>query len=198
METLIISPELVGHKVRNAARPEWGTGVVLRVQAASLNGECVHRISIQFANGHHVLMAPPARLIAPTPEPQRSAGWLENLGKTTLDDRLRSLPPSVVKMLGSPRARLAALIPYYAFEEESESLLRWAREQTGVRDPLSQWTRDELSAAWQHFCAERDAHFRAVAASLKLKEGDGELRAFVDEIPENARDAVRAALRMPV
>ena len=198
MEELKIGMDLIGRRVRNAARPEWGDGTVLRIEPAQVAGCCVQRLSIQFAVGHRVLVSPPARLVAAIPEPERRAGWLEGLGKTTMDDRLRRLPENVTQVLGSPRERLAAVLPFFELTEQSDSLLNWARRQIGVSDPLSHWTRDELLVAWQHFCGERDAHFRGLAALLKRKEGVTGLQDFIDRIPDAARAAALAALRAPI
>jgi hypothetical protein len=198
MGELRVGPHLVGVKVKNAARPEWGAGTVLRVQPVEVGVRKTFRVSVQFATGHRTLLVPPARLVTPEREPQRESGWLAGLGKNTLDDRLRALPQQVVEVLGTPRERLSAVIPLYALRPESESLLRWAREQTGVSDPLTCWTRDELLVAFQDFCAQRDAHLRHVAALLKRSEGGTALAEAIASIPEPLRSEVRAALQAPI
>lgn len=198
MDTIDISESLVGGTVANAARPEWGPGKVLRVQAAVYEGKPAHRVSVQFGVGHRTLLVPPARLIAPIDEPQRAAGWLAYAGKETLDDRLRALPESAVEVLGSLEDRLAAVVPLYAVTEDAQSLMRWAISQTGVADPLSHWTRDELLAALRDFRAERDAHFRNIAALLKQKYGHDALRDALRHVPHTLRDAVNEALGRPI
>lgn len=195
---LDLSPDLLGSKVRNAARPEWGVGMVLRIQRTQSHGQSAHRVSIQFATGHRTLLVPPARLIAAGPEPERRAGWIDGLGKTTLDDRLRKLPDQVTQVFGSPRERLAAVLPLYDVGSEPAALLRWAGSQTGVRDPLSHWTRDELLVALGDFCNERDAYLRNVAALLKQKEGPAALQDVLDAIPAGRRQSVLAALHRSI
>lgn len=198
MNELTVGPELVGAKVKNAARPEWGIGTVLRVQRIQTGGQPVQRVSIQFAVGHRTLVVPPAHLVAPYEEPQRESGWLAGLSKSTLDDRLRTLPESVTQVFGSLRDRLLAVLPLYTLGEDSPTLLRWACAQTGVSDPLSHWTRDELLVAFQKFCSQRDAHLRTVAAQLKVKEGAHSLQEVIAAEPEPAQQAIRAALRQPI
>jgi hypothetical protein len=198
MEDLRISPQLVGTKVRNAARPEWGVGTVLRVQPTSRGDDVVHRVSIQFGTGYRTLWVPPARLISARPEPERQAGWLDGLGKTTLDDRLRKLPDEITQALGTPRERLTAVIPLYAVTADSRALLRWASSQTGIGDPLTHWTRDELLVALRGFCDERDAYLRNVAALLKRDEGPQALRDVLDTIPSALRPPVLAAPQRPI
>ena len=194
MEELAVKPELVGTKVRSAARPEWGLGTVLRVQQVRSGDSSAHRVSVQFTVGNKTLLIPPAKLLAPAPEPQRVAGWLEGLGKTTLDDRLRGLPERVTHVLGTPYERLAAVIPLYALADDSPTLLRWAISQTGVTDPLSQWTRDELVDALQYFCNERDAFLRNIVAIIKQKDGSDAVRELVEQLPVTLRESVRTAL----
>lgn len=198
MEEIVVNQSLVGASVVSAARPEWGVGKVLRVQAAEFEGTPAHRVSIQFAIGHRTLLVPPAKLAEPRDEPQREGGWLAVAGKSTLDDKLRSLPESATDVLGTPRDRLAAALPLYAFSEDSTSLLRWARTQTGVADPLSHWSRDELLVAFRAFCTERDAHFRNIAATLKQKYGQEELLGALAEVPDALRPAVMEALARPI
>ncbi len=194
MSEVQVNSELVGKRVCNAARPEWGAGEVLRVQEVSHAGNRAHRVSIQFAVGHKTMLVPPARLSFPGEEQQRQAGWLDQLGHSTLDDVLRGLPESATDVLGTLRDRLAAVLPLYAYTDEPAALVTWARRQSGVADPLSHWNRDELGVAFAAFRAERDAHFRGLAAQLKFTEGPEALREMLDTIPEALRPAVNEAL----
>lgn len=197
MAELIINRDLVGQSVRNAARPEWGVGKVLRVQEERQPDGVAHRVSIQFATGHRTLLVPPAQLESPSPEPQRQAGWIDQLAGTTSDDRLRQLPKEALTVLGGPEEKLAALLPLFSFTNDPHGLVHWARRQTGVADPLSQWNRDELEHAFAGFCAERDAALRAAAAVIKDRRGPEQLKAVLAEVPEPLKPAVMQALRRP-
>ena len=198
MNSVPIGVDLVGQSVCNAARPEWGIGHVLSVRAARFGEKPAHRVSIQFATGHRTVLVPPARLIAPGSEPQREAGWLDGIGKSTLDDRLRALPAEITEVLGTPLARMAAILPLYAVSEENRSLLRWARDQTGVADPLSQWTRDELLIALRDFGNERDAYLRSIAAKIKQSQGPDALQQALASIPDSLRPVIDEVLRRPL
>lgn len=198
MQELNIGPDLVGSDVQNATRPEWGVGKVLRVQKIHAGERPAHRVSIQFTTGHRVLLVPPARLIANQPEPERKAGWLEGMGKTTLDDRLRKLPEQLTDFLGSPHERLATVTPLYSVSADSRALLRWASSQTGVVDPLAHWSRDELLGALSDFCNERDAYLRNAAALLKLREGSQALEDALATLPSALRRPVLEALQRPI
>lgn len=144
MQDLPITPDLVGCKVCNAARPDWGVGVVQRIQSQSTGGQTQHRVSVQFpVIGQRVMLVPPARLVEPADTPTRSAGWLDTIGGATLDDRLRELPDEIVNLLAGPQERFLALLPLYRNDEDDKSMIRWAIAQTRVGDPLAQWSRDE-------------------------------------------------------
>ncbi len=191
MPELEIGPELVGQKVCNPARPDWGTGTVLRVQSTTANGQPLHRVSVQFATGHRMLIVPPARLSLPTTGPQRDAGWLATASGTTLDHRLRQLPESVSQFLGTPGGRLRAVAPLYAWTDDPPSLIKWARTQAQVPDPLSLWSRDELLVAFADFCRERDGLLRQIFAVLRRTDGPAAIDAALAGIDEPMRTRMR-------
>lgn len=198
MSELPVNAELVGRRVCNPARPEWGVGTVLRVQATVIGGRPVQRVSVQFATGHRHLVVPPARLTAPQPERGREAGWLDQVAGRTPDDRLTELPAEVLECLGTPAQRIAALAPLYEHDEGPTSLTRWALRQARVADALTHWSRDELLVAFRRFCDARDSHLRRLAALLVQKEGREALRDVLVGFPGPIRAAMEAALRRPV
>ena len=198
MPDLVVNNALVGQRIRVPNRPEWGVGTVLRVQATRVNGQPVHRVSVQFPTGHRQMVVPPAKLAPPADEPQREAGWLDEIGGRTLDDRLVNMPAEITEFLGTPTQRVTVLAPLYTLTEEPESLIRWARRQANVADPLSLWSRDELLVAFRAFCNERDSEFRKSAALVKHNEGPDALRELLDSFPTEAREEMLTALRKPL
>lgn len=198
MSDLKVHAKLVGRRVAVPNRPEWGHGTVLRVQSTLVNGQPRHRVSVQFPTGHRTLQVPPARLIEPPPEPKRAAGWLDSIGHQAPDDRLVRLPPAATQHIGTHAQRLAALAPLYEYTEDPSALVRWARRQANLADPLSLWTRDELLVAFRTFCMERDSALRVAAARLKHAEGPDALAEALDALPEPAAAGMRAALRRPI
>ncbi len=167
-----ITAGLIGKKVRVPARPEWGIGTVLRVQPTTAGGAAAHRVSIQFPTGHRHLVVPPARLEPPDEEqPTRAAGWIDTLGGATLDDRLRALPEHVRDFLGTASQRIVAISALFRYTEDDKSLLRWARDQTGIADPLTHWSRDELRSAFDNFVRSRDRLLRETVARVRQTGG---------------------------
>lgn len=187
--SLTPGPELVGQRVCNAARLDWGIGEVLRVQRM---GDA-WRVSVQFHTGHRALMVPPARLVPPQSEEQRSDAWVAMAAGTTLDGRLKQLPEDIRYFLGLPLQKFAALLPYYEPVEDPRALEAWARRQTGISQPLSQWTRDELMQAHGEFCTQRDAALRETVERLFKGGNISEARALVSASPPQARSAVADA-----
>lgn len=182
-----------GQKVCNPARPEWGTGEVIRAIQTESGGAPALRVSVQFPVGLRVVMIPPAQLTAPKAAATREKGWLDSLSKNTLDDRLRSLPSDAVLVLGGFAEKLAALAPLYLYHDDPASIQRWACKQLDIPDPLTMYTRDELHAAFDAFCARRDAHLRQLVAPLR--RGDFEtVRAALARIAEPARGRMAAVI----
>lgn len=199
MAELTIDKSLVGKQVQVPARTDWGAGRVLKVLSTTVNGAEQHRVTVQFTHGTRTLIVPPARLDWPQVEAQRAdAGWIGAIGNNSLDDRLRRVPDDILQVLGSLRQRLAAVYPLYRFTEDPKSIQKWARNQTAVGDPLTQWSQDELAAAFAAFGSERDAHLRNLAALLVKAEGREALTAEIDGLEEGISAAVLIALRRVV
>jgi hypothetical protein len=195
MSEMSIGPELVGQQVCNPARPEWGTGQVLRVQTTSVGGQPQHRVSIQFASGHRMLRVPPARLARPGAQPEREQGWLAAAAGTDLNGRLRALPTFVREFLGTPRQRLLMLAPLFAPTGAPAELVKWARDQTGAPDPLSMWSRDELQAAFAEFCARRDQYVRGVAREVRAALGAEAVQRALRDVEPPLRERMADVLR---
>lgn len=198
MDELTVSAALVGQRVAVPHRPEWGVGTVLRVQTTAAGGPPQHRVSIHFATGHRTLLVPPARLITPAAEPERAAGWLDTLAGRTVDDRLARLPDALAAPGLLPAEQIAALVPLYELTEEPACLLRWARRQANVADPLSLWSRDELAVAFRQFCIERDSALRLAAARVVQAAGADALAALLERQAPAVAAALRAALARPI
>lgn len=194
MSDLIVDPGLLGATVRNPARPEWGDGRVVAIQPVAGSAPPAFRVTVQFHVGRKTMVVPPGRLIAPPDEQRAPAGWIDKLSGNTIDDRLQRLPDDVLRAFGTPRQRLDAVLPWYAFSEAPEDLLRWARKLTGMPDPLTHWSRDELTRAFETFTRERDAHLRSLAGLLRHTGGTEALADWRRSLPAEIADQVALAL----
>lgn len=185
-----IDPTIVGQKVQNAARPDWGVGQVLRVQKLGSGW----RVSVQFPSGHRHLVVPPAKLVPPQAEQSRDAAWLDEAAGTTLDDKLCSLPEDIELFLGTAIGKLRAMLPLYEIRSDEKSLEKWARRQTGVGQPLTTWTRDELIERFQQFCRRRDQVAQEVVLRIRKAGAADELRALLTEAEPEAVAELRLAV----
>lgn len=193
MEELSINVGLVSQSVCNVARPEWGNGKVTKVHKVTSAADSPWRVTVHFpVVGVKTMLVPPARLAFPSDEPQREAGWLDGLGQSTLDDKLKALPEAVTDVLGTTQQRITAVLPLYEWTEEKLDV--WARRQTGVADALSHWSRDELASAFLHFCNERDAYLRALVGKLRQTQGPDAVKEVFSSLPGEIRRPIEAAL----
>lgn len=161
------SPFERGQRVRSAARPEWGVGVIQRVQPA---GPGAFRLEIQFASGFRVVTAPPAVLTPPdAPAAPQQTGWLDQLAGRTADERLRAIP-DLGDALTPMSERLERAFALLRFQDTPEGLVGWARAQTGMPDPLTHWTRDDLQAAFADFAIRREAAIRELARMARRQD----------------------------
>lgn len=192
-----IDRSLVGKSVQVPGRPEWGVGRVLRVEPHNGSAPAA-RVTIQFPHGTRVMLVPPAVLAEPqqeTAEARAPTGWLDSLAGKAPDDRLTKVPESILQVLGDPAARFAAVLPLFAYSAQPDSLLRWARSQARVADPLSHWSRDELTVAFGKFVLERDALLREIAARIRMSDGAAALSKLVKQLEEPVKTCVVEALR---
>lgn len=175
---LTVGPELVGQRVSLVTRPEWGVGDVLRVQQV---GDA-WRVSIQFPTGHRQLMSPPAKFVSPGQAAvKRESGWLDQAAGSDLDAKLRTVPEDLRLFLGTALQKFAALLPLYELSDDPKELIRWATAQTGVSQPLTYWTRDELAAAFAVFCRDRDTHIREALDRIAKAGALDEARALLKQ-----------------
>lgn len=184
----------IGAKVVNEARPDWGVGTILRVEHALSGGDGPLRVTVQFAVGSRVVQVPPARLTPPGGPVQRDAGWLDKLAGKTLDDALRAIPEEIAMHLGRPADKLGLLAGLYELSDDPAALLRWARRQTGVGDPLEHWTRDELAAAYTDFSRARDDMLRETVLRIRRSDGPSGVDAVLADTPPAALERIRAAI----
>ncbi len=194
MSELTVGPGLVGRHVCCPTRPEWGRGLVLHVQAASVGGRPVHRVSVQFSTGHRTIVVPPGRLVWPCDDSLPEFGWLDRITGRSVEGRLAALPPEVREFLGTAAQRFDLLSMLYRWSGESDDLVAWARGQTGIADPLARWSRDELAAAFAEFARRRDEALREAAAAVRRQGGEEAVAAALAAVPPELAPAMRAAL----
>ncbi|WP_428389624.1 DUF3553 domain-containing protein [Mucisphaera sp.] len=118
---------------------------------------------------------------------ERNNGWLTELeqGKTSGSGELWSLPLPMADPFASLKQRLLSTLESYRFTTEPRSLIEWAVTQTGLDDPLSQYTRSELEQAFPRFCRDRDNHLADLIRTAKR------------QMQHSVLDEVRAEIDLP-
>ena len=167
-----------GDRVRHLRRPEWGVGSVVKIESTRLNGRPTQSLSVRFPSvGIKVLNTAEAELELVSGEHTKALAdaeahpivqwgkldetdWLAPMARRKIQEAMISLPLVVRDPFNSLRRRLALTLDLYRFERSSRALMDWAVAQTGLDDPLTQFSRHELEELFERWAAQRDAHLR--------------------------------------
>jgi len=176
-----------GDRVVHPRKPEWGEGEVRQVERITHQGQSVQRVTVQFANqGRKVIntgVAPLQSKQATGPLPESNGakdetmssahtsggGWIESLERSVKGSQheLWDLPESMTDPFASFESQLKATLDSYRFSTEPRALMDWAVMQTGLNDPLSQYSRPELEEAFPGFARNRDNHLKDLVRRIK-------------------------------
>lgn len=189
----------VGDRVRHRTRPEWGEGVVATAQSIAHNGGSAQRLVISFANHGRVTVnaaiapiVPADAAPAPAAAASSTSGWLNrlNAGNSVDADALSDLPEDVTDPFTTLARRLRLTLDLYRFSREPRRLMDWAVAQSGLTDPLTRFSRNDLEKQFVSFEQARDAHLRSL---LQAARKGGET-ALIDEAAAHPRPEARAAV----
>lgn len=125
-------------------------------------------------------------------------GWLDQLEQAThnASHELWELPEPLTDPFASPRSRLDATLDSYRHSTEARSLIDWAVIQTGLEDPLSKYTRQDLEQAFARFARDRDRHLVGLVRQLKRAGQQALLKEAQRAATTNAaRNALNKAMR---
>lgn len=196
----------LGDRLMHAGRPEWGVGEVRAAESIAHNGTRCQRLTVRFDRaGVKTLSTAFAELLPadrmprlvdppPTPKPANGTapaeGWLAQAEQGSIPDQMARLPDPATDPFRSRKARFIATLDLYRFNPTGASLLDWAVLQSGLKDPLSKFSRHELERLFDRFRANLDAHLKRLGLELK-KEDPAALAAALDAAPPAARQAAR-------
>lgn len=209
-----------GDVVVHPRRLEWGDGVVDQATNIDHEGRNAQRLVIRFAHRERVTLntavAPlmskdlysamrndhPSRGTSRTTQGSGGAtsnsngGWLSTLEQAPSEHELWRLPELMSDPFLSLGRRLEATLDSYRFSTEPRSLTAWAVAQTGLHDPLTKYTRQELESAFPRFARDRNVHLQDLVRLIKRK-GEGKIleKALSDTRNNAAKDALRRAMK---
>jgi hypothetical protein len=196
-----------GDRVRHQKRPEWGVGSVVKAEQVTVEGQPTQRLSIRFPNAGiktlSTLHAELERLEGEVTEPITEngqggiadldrlgeEGWLGPVVKRKIEEVMTTLPEQARDPFRGLRARLEFTLQLYRFDRSGRGLVDWAVAQSGLEDPLSRFTRQELEQKFDRWAFERDNHLRRLLAEARSEAPT------VDAVMRSAPPAARAAVQ---
>jgi hypothetical protein len=180
-----------GDKVVHSGRPEWGTGTVAKALPDTHEGKVCQRLEIRFERvGLKTLSTGIATLIPAEDAPALLAQQVSDplsgsrpgdapsagLGPTN-DRAVRELMTRLPDTLGDPflpiRARLDIGIKLYRYNEHGGSLLDWAAAQSGLKDPMTRFSRHELEDLFRRWAMSRDEALKKLVFEAKKADPTG-------------------------
>jgi hypothetical protein len=184
----------IGDRVLHAERPEWGVGEVRSAKAVGSNGEASQMLTIRFDRaGIKTLSTPPARfrrasddviaaLNADAPEGEPGPGAPADPAE--LDKRFITLPDAAIDPFKPKKARLESSLTLFRFSAHGASLLDWAAMQTGLKDPLSRFSRHDLERQFGRFTTALEQHIKKLAVEVKREDPAGYAATMSAALPE--------------
>jgi hypothetical protein len=103
--------------------------------------------------------------------------------------RLAAIPEAASDPFLPLPNRLRETLNLYQFEPQNRSLLDWASIQSGLRDPLSQFSRHDLEQHFQTFRINLDRHLKDLLADARKAGLD--TAPFLAAAPSPAHHALR-------
>jgi hypothetical protein len=108
------------------------------------------------------------------------------------EEALAKVPEDATDPFRTHKARLQTTLGLYRFTSSGASLLDWAASQTGLKDPLSKFSRHELERLFDRFRANLDAHLKKLAFEMRKADPASLSEAIASAGPEQ-RQALRRA-----
>lgn len=185
----------IGDKVVHAGKPEWGVGEVRSAESVLSDGRPGQRLTVRFDRaGVKTLATPFADLRAADAVPRWTEpppnGESAPIATPELVERMTAIPEPATDPFRSRKARLESTLGLYRFTGTGASLLDWAAVQSGLKDPLSRFSRHELEEFFHRFRGALDAHLKRLALEVK-REDAAALAALVRAAPPGAHPALK-------
>ncbi|MCC6425327.1 MAG: DUF3553 domain-containing protein [Phycisphaerales bacterium] len=186
----------LGDKVRHAGKPEWGVGSVIAADGSLQDGSPCQRLTVRFDRaGNKTLSTAFADIRAAedfftAPEHIPEDPLLAAHDESSIREALTKVPEPATDPFVSLKKRILATLDLYLYGETPGGLLDWAARQTGLKDPLSRFSRHELEQFYQRFIANVDQHLRRLTKDARKLEPS-----LVPEVLSAARPGARQALR---
>lgn len=195
----------LGERLMHGGRPEWGIGEIRSAESLMHNGSKCQRLTVRFERAGVKTLSTafadlrpadqmPSLVEQPVTETANNGkserGWLSEVEQGSIVDQMTKLPDDATDPFRTRKARFEASLNLYRFTPTGASLLDWASIQSGLKDPLSKFSRHELERLFDRFRANLDGHLKKLGAELK-KEDQASMAALVEAAPPAAKQAVK-------
>lgn len=200
-----------GDRIRHSGKPEWGIGTVTKVEQLPVNGQASQRLSIRFPNaGLKTLVTTHAPLerVDEAADPfaagdqhsvkiwdkMNESEWLAPMVKRKVEEAMLSLPSEVRDPFNSMQKRITIMLSLYRFDRSSRGLMDWAVAQTGLDDPLTRFTRQELEQRFERWAHERDGYLAKMIQETRSSGAGNDQAVLMNALksaPPMAQDTVR-------
>jgi hypothetical protein len=205
-----------GDRVRHVKRPEWGVGSILKTEDTSVNGQPFQRITVRFPNaGVKRLMSGHALIQRVESDEEQTmkqtlsngpstsnfgmwdslteSDWLSPLAQRKIREVMTTLPEEIRDPFNPFAKRLAATLNLYRFNRTGRALVDWAVAQSGLKDPLSRFSRQELEQLFDRWSHELDGHLAKLLNSATSAGDRNTARELLRSAPPAARTAIKRA-----
>jgi hypothetical protein len=118
------------------------------------------------------------------------AGWLNQAEAPSPIEVMSRLPAATNDPFTPLSARLKAMIDLYRFTDSGSSLLDWAAAQSGLKDPLSHFSRHELEQLFKRFTFVRDDHLKKIVLEMK-KHDPATMQQMLKAAPPPVQQALK-------
>jgi hypothetical protein len=118
--------------------------------------------------------------------------WLGPMAKKKVEEALISLPLDVRDPFNSMQKRLSLMMGLYRFDRSGRGLMDWAVAQTGLDDPLSRFTRQDLEQKFDRWAYERDNYLAKLLQEARAPGNDSSaIATAMKTAPPAGQDMVR-------
>lgn len=188
----------LGDRVYHAGRPEWGAGEVRGAESVTEAGKSSQRLTIRFERAGVKTLSTAFADLRPAEEmpdidrlpDEPEDAPRDNATAAEIAERFVRLPEPATDPFRSRRARLEHTLSLFRFTAAGASLLDWAASQSGLRDPLTRFSRHELEQYFERFKQGLESHARRLIVELKREDPEG-LAQVGSAAPAGAQQALK-------
>jgi hypothetical protein len=191
-----------GDSVVHASKPEWGFGEVLQAEGIVHEGKRCQRLTVRFTRAGTKTLSTAYAELRPASEAPRlpefpaaedtTDALAQAASGAAVGEVMNRLPDRATDPFISLDQRLKNTLDLYRFTESGGALLDWASMQTGLKDPLSRFSRQELEAWFGRFKMELDNHLKKLVRDVRRQDPRA-LDAVTAAAGPEAKQALRRA-----